>query len=266
MVANNICKDKDVHQLSDDTCRLLFTWLITFADCEGRTYGDPAIVKSTVYPRRTDITVEQIDGYLNELNSSGLILRYTAEDDLYILFPAFDKNQPGLRKDREPVSEIPPPPSAATDKYVRMFAGKKPDVCRMFAGLREVEVKLREVEENGSEGNRPPPAADPDLSGVVYKPLEVAFREKTGIYPPTGGGIPTHKWVDGFKKLVAQKATPEEIAGTIDDMRERGLSIAGPSSILNPLNIYRSKQNGNSIKPKQKYDTSDLDSLIAGGK
>src|SRR3990172_3686831 len=152
MITNNITRDKDVHNLSDDTCRLLFTWLLTFADCEGRTYGDPAIVKSIVYPRRTDITAEQVDGYLNELNKVGLILRYTAGDDLFILFPAFDKNQPGLRKEREPVSEFPLPPVEAIDKYVRMFAGKKPDVCRMLDGLREVKLmEVKGTEENEAE-------------------------------------------------------------------------------------------------------------------
>jgi len=149
MVTNNVTKDKDIHNLSDDTCRLLFTWLLTFADCEGRIYGDSAIVKSIVFPRRGDITVKQVDDYLNELHKAGLILRYTAGDDLFILFPAFEKNQPGLRKDREPVSEFPPPPDAAIDEYVRMFAGKKPDACRMLDGLRE--EKLRE--EKGREGN-----------------------------------------------------------------------------------------------------------------
>ena len=104
----------------------------------------------------------------------------------------------------------------------------------------------------------PPPSSDPDLAGVSYRELEIAFREKTGIYPPTGGGIPTHKWVDGFKKLTEQHATPEEIAGTIDDMRERGLSISGPSSILNPLNIYRSKHPPDNRKKK----TLELKTII----
>ena len=136
MVTNNVTKDKDIHNLSDDTCRLLFTWLLTFADCEGRIYGDSAIVKSIVFPRRGDITVKQVDDYLNELHKAGLILKYMAGDDLFILFPAFEKNQPGLRKDREPASEFPPPTDPANVEYVRMFARKKADACRMNYGLR----------------------------------------------------------------------------------------------------------------------------------
>jgi len=133
---------------------------------------------------------------------------------------------------------------------VTRFRELKRDVTQ---GNAPEERRGEEIKKEDAEVNAPPPhpSDDPDLDGISYKPLEVAFREKTGIYPPTGGGTPTQKWVDGFKKLMAQKATPEEIAGTIDDMREQGLSIAGPKSILNPLNIYRSKINGKpKVKPK----------------
>lgn len=133
MITNLICKDKKVHALSDDTARLLFTWLITVADCEGRTYGDPAIVKATIFPRRNDITADRVDGYLNEMYMNGLIVRYIVDDEQYISFPAFEKNQIGLRKDREAKSEIPAPP-------LRSKSGVNPE---------ELPVKL--IEENRIE-------------------------------------------------------------------------------------------------------------------
>lgn len=129
MITNLICKDKKVHALSDDTARLLFTWLITVADCEGRTFGDPSIVKATIFPRRNDITSERVDGYLNEMFMLGLIVRYIVDDEQYIFFPSFEKNQIGLRKDREAKSEIPAPP-------LRSKSGVSPD---------EIPVKLIEV-------------------------------------------------------------------------------------------------------------------------
>lgn len=144
MINNAICRDKKVNDLSDDTCRLLFTWLITSTDCEGRTYGDAALVKSIVFPRRLDITIDMVEEYLQEMQSSGLIMRYEVDGDQYIWFPNFDKNQIGLRKDREPSSELP----AAPDEVLRKIAGRLPDDCRMIDGLREVEEKRsrREVE------------------------------------------------------------------------------------------------------------------------
>ena len=43
VINNGITRDITIHQLSDDSSRLAFTWLITFADCEGRTRGDPSL-------------------------------------------------------------------------------------------------------------------------------------------------------------------------------------------------------------------------------
>jgi len=109
MINSKITLDKKVHDLSCDTSRLAFTWLVSFADVEGRTPGDPAIVKSLIFPRRADVSAEQIETYINEWAVAGLILWYEAEDDLWIQFPKFDDNQKGLRKDREAPSNIPAP-------------------------------------------------------------------------------------------------------------------------------------------------------------
>ncbi len=117
MLNSTICMDKRVNLLSDDTCRLLFTWLIPWADVDGRFYGDPAVVRSRVFPRREDISIEQVDGYLNEMHNLkdgdglGLIVRYEVDGELYIWFPNFGKNQAGLRREREANSIIPPPPT-----------------------------------------------------------------------------------------------------------------------------------------------------------
>lgn len=107
MINNKIALDKRVHDLSDDTSRLAFTWLITFADCEGRTYGDPAVVRSMLFPRRSDMSVEQMEAYLSEWAEAGLVIWYEAEGDKWIEFPNFGKNQKGLDRRHEPKSIIP---------------------------------------------------------------------------------------------------------------------------------------------------------------
>jgi len=60
MINNTICRDKKLNDLSSDTSRLAFTWLVTHADREGRVHGDPAIVRSLVFPRRADVLVEDV--------------------------------------------------------------------------------------------------------------------------------------------------------------------------------------------------------------
>ena len=138
MISNAICRDKKLNDLSSDTSRLAFTWLVTHADREGRVHGDPAIVRSLVFPRRSDVLVEDVEAFIREWADAGLITWYEADGDMYIAFMAFEKNQGGLRKDREPESIHPPPPT---------IAGTLPDDCRINDGLREEKG----IEEKGRE-------------------------------------------------------------------------------------------------------------------
>lgn len=153
MITNQICRDLKIYGLSDDTCRLLFTWLITFADREGRVHGDPALVRSMVFPR-SDLPTGKIEDYLRELHACGLIMWYEHAGDRFIWFPKFDKNQPGMRKDREPASELPAPSPADLENYSRGFSGNLPEHIRQDAGLSE--EKRREVKEKESEAPIPP--------------------------------------------------------------------------------------------------------------
>ena len=148
MIANSIASDKRVSDLSDDTSRLAFTWLVTFADCEGRTYGDPALVCSMLFPRRRDVTPERMAAYLQEWHDAGLIVWYEADGDEWVWFPAFDKNQPGLRKEKEQPSVVPTPPQ------VRTKDGVSTDLVRTYSvpGTPQengTEEKLNRNEENG---------------------------------------------------------------------------------------------------------------------
>ena len=136
MINQRITLDKKIHTLSCDTSRLAFTWLVTFADVEGRTPGDPAIIKSLIFPRRSDVTVEEMETYIQEWAAADLILWYEADDDLWIQFPKFDDNQKGLRKDREAPSHIPAP------------------ILRTNSGLTPDEIPVKLTEQNLKEKKR----------------------------------------------------------------------------------------------------------------
>lgn len=148
MISNDITKDKRINDLSDDTSRLAFTWLITFADCEGRTYGDPALVRSMLFPRRLDITAEMMEIYIREWHHAGLIIWYQIDNDWFISFPAFDKHQVGLRKDRETPSQFPAP--------LQSNSGVIPDEI----GL----IKVNGIKENRSGTESIPPR--PNIFGI----------------------------------------------------------------------------------------------------
>lgn len=130
-ISNAIMSDKAINQLSNDTSRLAFTWLITIADAEGRTHGDPAMVRSLLFPRRADITLEAMEAYIAEWAEAGLIIWYEASDDKWIWFPNFEKHQIGLRKDRELESIIPPYESGIT-----------PECCRSVDGVSPAKIGL----------------------------------------------------------------------------------------------------------------------------
>jgi len=106
-ISKEISLDEKVDALSDDTCRLLFTWLIPHLDCEGRMHGDATTVKSIVFPRRK-ISAQRLEKYLKELEKDELILRYSVNGNQYLWMKNFEKHQIGLRKNQEAQSQIPP--------------------------------------------------------------------------------------------------------------------------------------------------------------
>jgi len=155
LISSETPGDKKINDLSSDTCRLAFTWLIPFADCEGRTHGDPAMVRSMIFPRRTDITAEQMRGFIQEWADAKLVIWYEACGDWWIAFPNFDKHQ-NIRKDREAPSKIPPPPSvmvAFTPEQVRSNSGVMPDEIPVNL------IKSNLKEEKEEEGAATPAAA-----------------------------------------------------------------------------------------------------------
>lgn len=184
MIVNAIAADKRINKLSDDTSRLAFTWLITFADCEGRTYGDPAVVRSMLFPRRQDITIERMEDYIREWALLGLIVWYESDGDTWISFPKFDKNQPGLRKDREAPSRIPQAPELS-EELLRSYSGATPEL---------LPVKLKEVKV--IEGN----------SATTSHPItdEMIYRSVTN-HPSVPGGSDAGNLLEIIHKIKLSK-------------------------------------------------------------
>jgi len=146
MIMSRIAGDKRINDLSDDTSRLAFTWLITFADCEGRTHGDPAMVRSMVFPRREDVSAAQMEDYIVEWAQLGLIVWYEADDDRWIYFPGFKDNQPGLVKTKEAPSRIPAPREVQTE------SSATPAQVQTESSATPPELKESKVKESESKG------------------------------------------------------------------------------------------------------------------
>lgn len=141
IISSKIALDKRINDLSNDTSRLAFTWLITFADAEGKTHGDPAVVRSMLFPRRVDISIEEIESYITEWQDSDLIVWYEAEGDMFIMFVGFDKNQPNLRRDREAASTIPDPEGCRRDENGNVVE------LRTNSGLTQAQLPVKLIKE-----------------------------------------------------------------------------------------------------------------------
>lgn len=76
--------------------RLCFIGLISHADDEGRIDGDPALLRSVIFPKDADITIRRFERLLEELAASQdhagipLIHRYHVDGFSYIELPGWN--------------------------------------------------------------------------------------------------------------------------------------------------------------------------------
>ena len=109
MINNKIVDDERFIALTDHLSRLSFVLLITFADRDGRVIGSPKAVAGMLFPHDEKITAEKMEAYLTEWADCGLIIWYEVAGRKYVQFPAFRRNQVGLRYECEAPSTIPSP-------------------------------------------------------------------------------------------------------------------------------------------------------------
>jgi len=184
LIQNRITLDKKVSELSDDTSRLAFTWLITYADCEGRTYGDPGIVRSMLFPRRDDIDNTKMAAYIQEWHDAGLVVWYEADDDKYIFFPKFEDNQ-YIDKSREAASTIPEPPAEHVDTKSRVT----PELVPSNSRVTREQIKLKEkklIEKNGIE-NKTIETTDDVVTGINYPYIWDKIKSQLRADMPVSG-------------------------------------------------------------------------------
>ena len=137
MLIKTVSTSKALANLSSDSARLLWTWLLPHLDREGRHHALPSIVKGAAVPRLRNHTEKTITEHLRQLSDVGLIVLYEVDGDAYLQYNQFDEHQPGLNKDREAPSSCPPPPVKVRSK----------------SGVNPVKVPLNIRESNIRESN-----------------------------------------------------------------------------------------------------------------
>lgn len=104
MLHNKISISLEVNKLALEA-QLLFTWLISHADDEGRLRGEPEYVKATVVPMK-DWTFDAIANYLNQMQQQGLIHYWEEDGRMIIQLIKWTQHQT-LRPDRLKTSTLP---------------------------------------------------------------------------------------------------------------------------------------------------------------
>ena len=106
MLQNRISKSQKMASLSNDTVRLLYTWMLSHLDVNGNFYADPVMVNNLIFTRLGH-SIKTITSALDELTEKGLILRYKVNGEIYLNYPDFIEKQPKLLPVREGIPDIP---------------------------------------------------------------------------------------------------------------------------------------------------------------
>lgn len=253
--------DRKVNKLSSPWSMLAFSWLISHADVEGRTYGDAELVKSIVFPRQSSITTEMMEEFIQEWIKAGLVTRYVVEDELYIEFPNFGKHQVGLRKDKEPKSIIPPNP----DNPIPQPSDNLTENIRQTSGQNQaevkVEVKLREVEEEVEDVPAAIAPGDVDAhknvkSGWIKQGVISSFEQVSGLTAPINQSKIMDKWFEALERLEKAGVTLEIMRQACQEMTEKKYKITGPWSIERPCGMILAERKRETVPRDRKRDSA----------
>ncbi len=127
--------------------QLLFTWMISHADDDGRLRGETRYVKASVVPLK-DWSVKKIGDYLQEMVIAELIHLWSQNGETYIEFIKWRDHQ-YIRKDRHIPSSLP---HFYGDFDNTKELARLPDVNQASAQYNE--IKFNEIQSNKSEYNK----------------------------------------------------------------------------------------------------------------
>lgn len=234
MLSKKISRDKRVADLIADVGPwggIFWTWCIAHLDREGRIDGDPNVLKGLIVPRIEECTVEIITDTLTVANALGIVVWYSNSGDKYLSFPKFEKNQTGMRKDREPESEFPCPLDENSADVAttgsRQVAGRLPEDCRKIDDKWLAEGKGREgkgsIREGKGRGTQALTCGSPPASLEPKKPnhsreIQTVWQKYREHHPACPGTLKqSRKEYKAIKGYLADKEyTVSQLCQAID--------------------------------------------------
>jgi hypothetical protein len=106
MLQKRISVSNKLASLSNDTARLLYTWMLSHLDVNGNFYADPVMVNNIVFTRLKK-SINIISAALDEMAARELIIRYQINGEIYLNYPDFHEKQPKLNPYKEGTPDIP---------------------------------------------------------------------------------------------------------------------------------------------------------------
>ena len=167
MLHKKISLSGQVNKLSLQA-KLLFTWLISHADDEGRLSGDPEYIKATVVPR-VKWSMKAVKTYIEEMINQKLIYYWEQNGEWFIEFIKW-KNHQTIRGDRFKPSSLPSFPYKEDNQLVTI---PQPIDDQTVSEININEFNPSEI--NISEDNQNPKESE----GVPFKGNEVGINPKT---------------------------------------------------------------------------------------
>lgn len=170
MIDPNFWQSEDVSKLTIRQ-RLLLIGLFSNADDEGKLRGNPAFVRSLVFPYE-DFTLREIEQDLADTESIGSIHQYTVEGSKYIRLINWFKFQ---RVDKPQSSVIPDP--VQNDSENDSKNDSNPDSC-----LKEKKGKEVKGEEKRKEVKREEEVEEDESNGKVHSPFNHTLKDRIYKY------------------------------------------------------------------------------------
>ena len=218
MLSWRISESVKVNGLSGPWPMLLYTWMIAHCDNLGRFHGESEQVKAMVFPRRRDISLEQVEVWLDELAETGLVQRYLVDGLWYISFPdeVWNREQ-RLHHTLSKHSDLPDISRASRVAHVNLTCDSRHEREREVEGEVEVEVERErevEVEPEGEcrEGTISPATRTPNVNGDRKSDLKPKAKpEPSGFWEAPAVTNRLMQFRDaGFSVDVSRKAVLAE--------------------------------------------------------
>jgi len=149
MLSKSISTSLKIARLKTTEAKLLFTWLIPHCDDDGRTQGEPLVVKGVVLPL-LNCTIDDVSAWLTDLHEQKLIFWYEVDGEKYIQINLWLDHQE-IRKDRYKSSIYPcqPRDNQKTTKRQPRVAKRPPKLSEV--SIREVNISEESVKEDAPE-------------------------------------------------------------------------------------------------------------------